>query len=90
MVALYFFFLGPHLWHVEVPRLGVELELQLQLLATPQQHQIPAASATYARAQGSAGSLTLWARPGIKPTFSWILVGFVTAEPQWKLPIMIL
>ena len=26
----YFFcFLGPHLWHVEVPRLGIELELQL-------------------------------------------------------------
>ena len=24
-----FFFLGPHLWHMEVPRLGVELELQL-------------------------------------------------------------
>ena len=22
-------FLGPHLWHMEVPRLGVELELQL-------------------------------------------------------------
>ena len=24
-----FFFLGPHVWHVEVPRLGVESELQL-------------------------------------------------------------
>ena len=24
-----FFFLRPHLWHMEVPRLGVELELQL-------------------------------------------------------------
>ena len=22
-----FFFLGPHLWHMEVPRLGVELKL---------------------------------------------------------------
>ena len=27
---------------------------------------------------------THWARPGIKPTSSWILVGFVTTEPQWK------
>ena len=24
----FFFFLGPHLWHMEVPRLGVESELQ--------------------------------------------------------------
>ena len=24
----FFFFLGPHPWHVEVPRLGVEVELQ--------------------------------------------------------------
>ena len=27
-------FLGPHLWHMEVPRLGVELELQLPVKAT--------------------------------------------------------
>ena len=25
-------------------------------------------------------------RPGIEPTFSWILVGFVSAAPQWELP----
>ena len=25
-----FFFLGPHLWHMEFPRLGVKSELQLQ------------------------------------------------------------
>ena len=32
-----FFFLGPHLWHMEVPRLGDELELQLlaSTTATP-------------------------------------------------------
>ena len=23
----FIFFLGPHLWHMEVPRLGIELEL---------------------------------------------------------------
>ena len=27
----FFFFLRPHLWHMEVPRLGAEPELQLQL-----------------------------------------------------------
>jgi len=29
------YFLGPHLWHMEVPRLGVELELQLPAYSTP-------------------------------------------------------
>ena len=32
------------------------------------------------------GSLTHWARPGIEPTTSWFLVGFVSAVPRWKLP----
>ena len=31
---LFFFFLGPHLRHIEVPRLGVESELQLLVYAT--------------------------------------------------------
>ena len=34
-----------------------------------------AASATYTTAHGNGGSLTCWARPGIEPTSSWILVG---------------
>ena len=32
-------------------------------------------------------SLTHEARPGIEPVSSWILVGFVSAEPQWELPV---
>jgi len=32
-----------------------------------------------------AGSLTHWARPGIEPTTSWFLVGFVSAAPWWEL-----
>ena len=48
---------------MDVPELGVELKLQL-----------PA----YATAHGNAASLTHWARPGIKPASSWILVGFLT------------
>ena len=31
-------------------------------------------------------SLTHWARPGIKPVSSWILVRFVTTEPQQEQP----
>ena len=37
----------------------------------------PAASANYAAAYSNTGSLTHWARPGIEPTTSWILVGFL-------------
>ena len=31
---LFLSFLGPHLWHMEVPRLGVELEVQLLAYTT--------------------------------------------------------
>ena len=56
----------------------------------PQQCGIPAASATYTTAHGNTGSLTHWARPGIEPASSWILVGFVngwamTGTPPWSM-----
>ena len=37
----------------------------------PQSHQVRAASVTYTTACGNAGSLTHWARPGIKSTSPW-------------------
>ena len=67
-----FFFLRPHSWHMEIPRLGLELELQLL---------------AYVTAHGNARSLIHWARPGIKPTFSWLLVRFVSTVPQQELSI---
>ena len=42
-VCLFVCFLGPHPWHMEVPRLGVQLELQLL---------------AYTTAHGNARSLT--------------------------------
>ena len=48
----------------------------------PQQRQIRATSETFTTAQGNIGSLTHWARPGIKYMSSWILVGFVSTAPQ--------
>ena len=68
---------------MEVPRLGVKLELQLPLYHS---HRIQAVSATYTTAHDNAISLTHSERPGIEPASSWIVVGFVTAEPQWELP----
>ena len=51
----------------------------------PQQHLTPAASATYTTAHSSAGSLTHWVRPGIKPVSSWILVRFVSICFPWAM-----
>jgi len=47
-------------------------------------------SAIYTTAHSNARSLTHWARPGIKPPSSWILVRLITAEPQRELPNSIL
>ena len=52
-------------------------------------HQIWGVSATYTTAHGKTGSLTHWARPGIKPTSSWILVGFISIAPQRELCIWV-
>ena len=62
---LCFVFLGPYLQHMEVPRLGVELELQLPAY-TP---------------VTNVGSLTHWARPGIESATSCFLVRFISTEP---------
>ena len=68
-IYLFIVFWGPHMWHMEVPRLGAQPELQLPAHTT---------------AHGHTRSLTHWFRPGIEPSSSWMPVGFVTAEPQWN------
>ena len=45
-------------------------------------------SVTCTTAHGSAGSLSHWGRPGFEPATSWILVGFISAAPQWELPFI--
>ena len=42
-------------------------------------------SVTYTESHSNVGSLTHWVGPGIKPASSWILLRFVTAEPQREL-----
>ena len=68
-----FAFSGSHLQHMEVPRLGVKSELQLLAYATAT--AMPNLSCIYDSC--NLGSLNYWARSGIKPTSSWILVGFL-------------
>ena len=55
----------------------------------PLQRWIQATSLTYTTAHGNARCLTHRARPGIEPTSSWILVGFVTAKPRRELLVLI-
>ena len=53
-----FFFLGPHSWYMQIPRLRVELEPQLLAYTTAIETGIRAASATYTTAYSNAGSPT--------------------------------
>ena len=72
--------------HMEVHRPRGQIRAAAaDLRPQPQHCQIWATSVTYTTANGNAGSLTLWARPGIEPAFSWTLVHwFTTVEPQRK------
>ena len=53
----------------------------------PQQLRIWAMSAAYITAHSNTSSLTHWARPGIEPASSWILVLFIIIEPWQELPL---
>ena len=59
--TIYFFFpcfSGLHLRHMEIPRLGVKLELRLPAYTTAQQCWIRAVSVTYTTTHGNARSST--------------------------------
>ena len=74
---------GLHVQHIEVPRLEVLSELQQLPITQPPHCRIQVTSVTYPTAHGNAVSLTHQARLS-----SWILVGFITAEPRWELQII--
>ena len=75
----FFIFLGPHLWYMEVPRLGVESELQLPAYTTAKAKATATATPDPSHicdlyhSYSNVGSLTQRARLGIKPTASWEL-----------------
>ena len=86
LVFFFSFFYGCTIGIWKFPGQGVNLSCSCWPTPQPQKCGIPAMSVTYTTAHSNAGFLTHWARPGIKPTSSWILVGFITTEPQWELP----
>ena len=87
MADFFLFFLGPHLWHMEFPRLGFPLG------STAAPHSTARATLDLSHicdlhhSSWQWGSLTYWSRPGIEPTSSRILEWFVfvTAGPPWEL-----
>ena len=85
-LSIYLFcFLGLHLWHMEVPRLGVKSGLQLLAYTTARAMQDPSHVCHLHHSSQQCQILNHWVRPGIKPTSSWILVRFVTSETGWEL-----
>ena len=90
-VLFVFVFLGSHPWYMEVPRLGVELDLQLPVYTTatamPVLWATPATSPQLMAAP--VPYLTYWARPEIEPMSSWILVRFISTEPPWELLVTV-
>ena len=82
----FFFFLGLHLRHAEVPRLWVKSELSFWSTLQPQKCWNCDASVTYASAFGNAGSLAHWAMPGIETASSRIVVRFLTCWATVETP----
>ena len=75
---LFVCFLGPSLWHMEVPRLGVELELQLPAYATTTAMPDPSYICDLQCSSWQCWILNPLSEARIKPAPSWILFGFIT------------
>ena len=67
------------------PGRGSNWSYSCRPIPQPQQHQIQASSVMYSTDHANTRSLMHWARPGIKPASSCILVGFVSTVTQWEL-----
>ena len=70
----------------EVPRLGIESELQLPAYTTAMTTPDLSHVCSLHHSSQQCQILNHWMKPGIEPESSWILVDFITTEPQWELP----
>ena len=76
---------GLHLRHVEVPRLGVELELQLLAYATASTTLDPSHIFNLHHSSWQHQILNQLSRARDRTCILMDTIGFVTAEPQWEL-----
>ena len=74
-------FLGLHPWHMDVPRLGVETELQLPAYTTATAMQDLSRICDLHHRSWQHQILDALSEAGIQPASSWMLVRFVSAEP---------
>ena len=72
---IFFWFLGPQIRHMEVPRLGVELELQLPAYTTATAMPDPSRVCDLYHSSWQRRILNTL-RPEVTPETSWFLVGF--------------
>ena len=78
-----FCFLGPHLWHMEIPRRGVELELQLPAYVTAVQD--PWCICNLHHSSQQQWFLNPLSRVRDQTLILMDTSGFITTEPQQKL-----
>ena len=86
-LAIFFFPFECHtcgIW--KFPGQGSNWSCSCQPTPQPQQCSIWAVSVTNTVAHGNAGFFTLWARPGIELTSSWILIRFITCWATVRTP----
>ena len=89
--TFFFVFLGLHLWHMEVPSLEVESELQLLAYTTVTAMLDPSRSLNLPQLVTMMDPLNHWVRrPGVKPASSCILARFLTSRATMKLLSVIL
>ena len=74
--VVFFGFLGSYLRHMEVPRLGVKLELQLPAYTTATATQDPSHVYDLHHSLQQCQILNSLSEARIEPTTSWILVRF--------------
>ena len=78
-------FLGPHPQQMQVHRLGIKSELQLPAYATATAMRDPSHACDLHHSSWQRWIFNPLNEAGIKPKSSWLLVRFVTAEPQQEL-----
>ena len=80
-------FLGPNLQHMEVPRLGIELELQLPAYTTDTDTamQDPSCICDLHHSSQQRQIFNPLSEARVEPTSSWILVRLITTEPRREL-----